>query len=99
MKKLLLPIILAIFLAGCGEKELKIDASNPEVLKTSTQAIYKSLDKDEAAKFKAAVLNVGLAARLVTDNEEDKVKAINKMIGGKTAKEIIELDNKMQKAP
>ncbi|MEQ1969307.1 DUF6694 family lipoprotein [Xenorhabdus nematophila] len=95
MKKLLLPIVLAVFLAGCGEKELRIDASNSEALKSSSQKIYLSLDKDEAKKFKDAVLNIGLIARAVTDNEEDKIKAINKMIGGKTAKEIIAMDEKM----
>ncbi|TDB43209.1 DUF6694 family lipoprotein [Photorhabdus luminescens] len=94
MKKLLLPIILAIFLAGCGEKELTIDASSPESLKSSTQAIYKSLKGEEAAKFKEATLNVAMAARMITDKEDEKVQIINKLIGGKTAKEIIAMDEK-----
>ncbi|QXF35247.1 hypothetical protein CE143_20270 [Photorhabdus luminescens] len=94
MKNLILPVVLAIFLVGCGEKDLTIDASSSEALKSSTQEIYRSLNKDDAAKFKQAVLNVGLAANIVTNNEEDKIKAINKMIGGKTAKEIIAIDEK-----
>ncbi|MDC9606865.1 DUF6694 family lipoprotein [Xenorhabdus griffiniae] len=95
MKKLFLPIILTVFLVGCGEKELKIDASSSDALKSSTQKIYLSLDKDEANKFKSAVLDIGLIAKAVTNNEEDKVKAINKMIGGKTAIEIIAMGEKM----
>ncbi|MEK9497060.1 DUF6694 family lipoprotein [Photorhabdus sp. P32] len=83
-----------IFLAGCGEKELTIDASSPESLKSSTQAIYKSLKGEEAAKFKEATLNVAMAARMITDKEDEKVQIINKLIGGKTAKEIIAMDEK-----
>ncbi|WP_445935479.1 DUF6694 family lipoprotein [Photorhabdus sp. P32] len=81
-------------MAGCGEKELTIDASSPESLKSSTQAIYKSLKGEEAAKFKEATLNVAMAARMITDKEDEKVQIINKLIGGKTAKEIIAMDEK-----
>ncbi|MDE1484455.1 DUF6694 family lipoprotein [Xenorhabdus bovienii] len=99
MKKLLLAILFAAVLAGCGEKELTIDASSPESLKTSTQAIYKSLQGEEAEKFKQAMQHVAMAASIVEKNETERVKAIDKLVGGKTGKEIIELDNKMQKAP
>jgi N6-adenosine-specific RNA methylase IME4 len=88
-------MILAVFLMGCGEKELTIDASSPDSLKTSTQAIYQSLKGDEAAKFKEATLNAARAARMITNKEDEKVEIINKLIGGKTAKEIIAMDKKM----
>ncbi|MBD2785376.1 hypothetical protein ID858_07750 [Xenorhabdus sp. DI] len=94
MKKLLLPIVLAAFLVGCGEMELTIDASTPESLKTSTQAIYKSLQGAEAEKFKQAMQHVAMAASIVEKNEKERVKAINKLVGGKTAKEIIAMDEK-----
>ncbi|CDG96671.1 conserved exported hypothetical protein [Xenorhabdus bovienii str. puntauvense] len=94
MKKLLLPILFAAVLAGCGEKELTIDGSNHEALKASTQAIYKSLKGDEAAKFKEATVNVAMAAGIITDKDDEKVRIINELIGGKTAKEIIAMDEK-----
>ncbi|MDE9455934.1 DUF6694 family lipoprotein [Xenorhabdus bovienii] len=94
MKKLLLSIMLAVFLVGCGEKELTINGSSREAIKSSTQAIYKSLQGEEAAKFKKATVNVAMAANMITDNEEERVKIINKLIGGKTAKEIIAMDEK-----
>ncbi|MGV8004327.1 hypothetical protein QPK14_20240 [Photorhabdus temperata subsp. temperata] len=94
MKKLILPIALAIFLVGCGEKDLTIDGSSREAIKASTQAIYKSLKGEEAAKFKEATIHVAMAANMMTDNEEERVRIINKLIGGKTAKQIIAIDEK-----
>ncbi len=94
MKKLMAycsAVIFSLMLAGCGEPT--VDASSPEAMKSSAEAIMEQLPEEKQAEFQQAfggiVVMVGMAAAFQGKDEAAVQEAMRDAVDGKTADEII----------
>ncbi|RKS59550.1 MULTISPECIES: DUF6694 family lipoprotein [Photorhabdus] len=92
MRKLFLPIVLVAFLAGCGEP--KLDASSDTAMKESIQEMNKNLSPEDQAKFQRAIAKTIFKVGFSSGDAAQKDQKFKEALNGKTAKEIIAMDEK-----
>ncbi|CDH04270.1 conserved hypothetical protein [Xenorhabdus bovienii str. oregonense] len=93
MKKIILPLLLSIFLVGCGG-EPTFDASNDEAMKASAEKMAKNMSPEEMEKFEKAFLKLSMKSVLVAKDGDDALTLMKEKLNGKTAKQIIEMAEK-----
>jgi hypothetical protein len=97
MKKLLVMAMVAVLVAGCGEK--KVDSSSDESLESSLEAVKSSLSDEKKKEFEDAIQalvfseigNIFEAAA----NPDGMQRKIKDKLDGKTADEIIVEGNRV----
>jgi len=113
MIRILVCIALLVFVIGCSLGEPRIDASSPESLKETYQAMMKSLPEPEQEKLKKATLQIAMSA--ITPTEDGPLLAklntmaamakdpqlflgsVGAQIEGKSAAEIIALGDRLRR--
>lgn len=106
MKKLILPALAVMMLAGCNEPE--IDTTTEETMKSSIQEVRNSLDDADKPRFDKAIevvalSNISIPELLQAKEKEDDQFIQNKFketLNGKSGEEVIklatEIENKKQ---
>ncbi len=97
MRKLIVMIALAVLVTGCGDK--KVDSSTDEKLKTSMEAVKRSLDDEKKKEFEDAVKamvfsEIGNIFE-ASANPDGTQRTIKNKLHGKTADEIIAEGNRI----
>ncbi len=97
MRKLIVMIALAVLVTGCGDK--KVDSSTDEKLKTSMEAVKRSLDDEKKKEFEDAVKamvfsEIGNIFE-ASANPDGTQRTIKDKLHGKTANEIIAEGNRI----
>ncbi|MDE9519681.1 hypothetical protein KKJ17_18655 [Xenorhabdus bovienii] len=92
MKKILAVLAFSLFLVGCGEP--KLDASNDAMMKESIQKMNDDLSPEDQVKFKKAMMKALFKAGFSGGDAAQKDKALKDALHGKTAKEIIAMNEK-----
>lgn len=101
LKKLIAIFTLTLLIAACGG-EMKLDGSSPERFQESAKEMYNSLNPQEQEQFERAVSKIafeiaaskvkfGINANDTATYEEEIQKEVIRRLGGKTAKQIIEM--------
>ncbi|QSH40336.1 hypothetical protein P0136_00195 [Lentisphaerota bacterium ZTH] len=100
MRKLILCLVAAAFLTGCGG-DFKLSASTEAALKSSLIKMVDSLPKNKKDEVLQAVTKIALSHG-VTGKQESKARAaFRKHVHGKTADQLISIAAgiKMPKMP
>ena len=103
MKKLILPALAVMMLAGCNEPE--IDTTTEETMKSSIQEVRNSLDDADKPRFDSAVQivalsNISMRELLQAKENNDDEFMQNKFkesLDGKSGKEVIAQAEEIQK--
>ncbi|KLU15075.1 MULTISPECIES: DUF6694 family lipoprotein [Xenorhabdus] len=93
MKKILAVLAFSLFLIGCGEP--KLDASNDVTMKESIQKMNDDLSPEDQVKFKKAIAKAIFKSGFSGGDEAQKNQALKEVLHGKTATEIIAMDQKI----
>lgn len=88
-RRALIAVVLGVCLSGCGEE--RIDATNMDTMKTSSEAVRNSLPEAQRPAFDQAYQALVVAGALTSlGGNQDQILATAKdAVHGKTAEEII----------
>lgn len=92
--KTLLLLALAFAFAGCSG-EPKIDASSPEALEKSMEAIHGTLTETQAEELAGAMMAIMMSEGALFADENKAEAVLMKHIDGKTVSEVIALGKKL----
>ncbi|OWO79292.1 hypothetical protein B5C26_21175 [Photorhabdus luminescens] len=94
MKKVLLPLFFVSFLSACGG-EPTIDFSSKAATQGSVKKMKENLSLEDSKRLDRAIMKIGMQAAFVSGDDEQKMQNLLKeKLKGKTAKQIIALDEK-----